>query len=129
MAAPKRALKELPKTLMFPIQKRLKIQPKKRLVALLTKLRALLAKLAKVTSQAPLVMLKKVQKKQQRMPKTLQKKRQVKPKTPQKKQQVKPKTPQKMLHPMASKRQPKKPLTASKTLLRMLPMAFPIFQC
>ena len=51
-------------TLMFLIQKRLKIQPKKRLVALLTKPRASLAKLAKVTSQALLVMLKKVQKKQ-----------------------------------------------------------------
>ena len=118
LAAPKRTPKELPKTLTFLIQQRLKIQPKKRLVAPLTKLRALLAKQEKVTSQALLVKPKKVQKKQQRKPKTLQKK-----------QQVKPKTPPKMLHLMALKRQLKKPPMASKILLKMPPMVFPIFQC
>ena len=143
-AALKRALKELLKTLTFPIQQKLKIQPKKRLVALLAKLRALLAKQEKVTSQALLMIPKKVQKRQQVKlktlqkrqlvkPKTLQKKQQVKPKTPQKKQQVKPKTPQKKLHPMVLKTQLKKPPMASKILLKMLPkmppMLFQIFQC
>ena len=139
-AALKRAPKKLPKTLTFPIQQRLKIQPKTRLVALLAKLRALLAKQEKVTSQGLLVMPKKVQKRQQVKlktlqkrqqvkPKTLQKRQQVKPKTLRKKQQVKPRTPRKKLHPMVLKTQLKKPPMASKIPPKMPPTVSQIFQC